>query len=113
MDLIKNLLHYFRKSPEETEGTAPEGTCPVCWGYQEYDTKIRTMFKDKQIDVNNHQDSYMKVQKFVVKYVDGIKLKKGKVESCPTCGGDHQKNKEDLPKHNKKTLKTNERTSSY
>ncbi len=86
MDLIHSIVHFLQKPKEETEGKAPEGTCPVCWGYQAYDSKLRELFKDKQIDVNNHSDSYMKVQKFMVKYVNGIRLKQGKVEECPTCG---------------------------
>lgn len=90
MDFINNLLDYFKKPEEETKNTSPEGTCPVCWGYQEYDTKIREVLKDKQIDVNNHRDSYMKVKKFVVKHVDGIKLKEGEVKSCPKCGGEKE-----------------------
>ncbi|MCG2460278.1 hypothetical protein K8352_05920 [Flavobacteriaceae bacterium F89] len=86
MDLIENIVHFFKTPKKETRGKSPEGTCPVCWGYQEYDTKIRQLFKDKQIDVNNHRDSYMKVRKFMVKYVDGIRLKQGEVHECPTCG---------------------------
>lgn len=86
MNLIMNILEFLRKPKHETEGKAPEGTCPVCWGYQEYDAKIRIMLKDKQIDVKNHKDSYMKVRKFMVKYVDGIRLKQGIIKECPTCG---------------------------
>lgn len=86
MDLIENLVHFFKKPKKETEGKTPEGTCPVCWGYQEYDHKLRQLFKDKQIDVNNHRDSYMKIQKFTVKYIDGIRLKQGEIKECPTCG---------------------------
>ena len=56
MDLVESIIQFFKKPKKETVGKSPEGTCPVCWGYQEYDTKIRQMFKDKQIDVNNHQD---------------------------------------------------------
>lgn len=85
MNLIENIVQFLRKPKTETEGKAPEGTCPVCWGYQEYDSKLRKVFKDKQIDVNNHKDSYMKVQKFMVKYVDGIRLKQGEITECPTC----------------------------
>lgn len=86
MDFIENLVSFFKKPEKETKNKSPEGTCPVCWGYQEYDSKIRKIFKDKQIDVNNHQDSYMIVKKFVVEHIDGIHLKKGKTEPCPTCG---------------------------
>ena len=85
MDFIENLVNFFKKPEKETKNQSPEGTCPVCWGYQEYDSKIRKIFKDKQIDVNNHQDSYMLVKKFVVKYIDGIHLKEGETEACPTC----------------------------
>lgn len=85
MNLFENIVEFLRKPKKETEDMSPEGTCPVCWGYQEYDSKIRKLFKDKQIDVNNHSDSYMKVQKFMVKYVDGIRLKQGKVEECSKC----------------------------
>lgn len=90
MNIIENIVAFLQKPKEETENMSPEGTCPVCWGYQEYDAKIRQLFKDKQIDVNNHSDSYMKVQKFMVKYVDGIRLKQGKVEECPTCSKERQ-----------------------
>ena len=94
MDLVENLVQFFKKPRKETEGKSPEGTCPVCWGYQEYDAKIRQLFKDKQIDVNHHQDSYMKVGKFMVKYVDGIRLKQGLIHECPTCGYSKEKNAE-------------------
>ena len=86
MDFIENLVNHFKKPEKETENHAPEGTCAVCWGYQEYDSKIRKIFKDKQIDVNNHKDRYMIVQKFVLEHIDGMHLKKGKIEICPTCG---------------------------
>lgn len=86
MDIIENLVHFFQKKKEETKGNTPEGTCSVCWGYQEYDHKIRQLFKDKQIDVNNHRDSYMQIQEFMVKHIDGIQLKQGEIKECPTCG---------------------------
>jgi len=85
MDIIENIIHFLKKPKEETEGKSPEGTCPVCWGYQEYDHKIRQLFKDKQIEVNGHRYKYMKIQKFMVKYIDGIHLKQGETEECPTC----------------------------
>ncbi len=94
MDFIENLVHFFSKPKEETEGKSPEGTCPVCWGYQEYDHKIRRLFKDKQIDVNNHRDQYMKVQKFMVEHIDGIRLKQGKIKECPNCGHKEKSDKD-------------------
>ncbi len=86
MDIVNAILTYIRKPKEETQETAPEGLCALCWGYQEYDGKIRTLLKDKQIDVNNHKDSYMLIQKFVKRNIEGIKLKEDEVKTCPTCG---------------------------
>ena len=86
MDIIENLISYFRKPKSTNTGNAPEGVCPNCWGKQEYDNVIREMFEDKQIDVNNHQESYAFIQKFVVEKIDGIRLKKGSSSfECPTC----------------------------
>ena len=48
--------------------------------------KIRKLYKGKQIDVNNHRDSYMRIQDFIIENIDGIKLKEGKVFVCPACG---------------------------
>jgi hypothetical protein len=90
MDIIENIIKHFRKPKEEQKEKAPEGVCALCWGRQEYDHKIRTLFKDKQVDVNNHKASYMLVQGFVKKNIDGIKLKEGKTETCPTCGDRHE-----------------------
>lgn len=86
MDFIDHLLDYFRKPKSETKNTSPEGTCPVCWGRQEYDGKVRQLFQDKQIDVNHHADSYIKSKKFVVEHIDGKHLKKGEISECPECG---------------------------
>lgn len=79
------LVNFFKKPHEQTKDKTPEGLCPNCWGHNEYDGKIRKLFKDKQIDVNNHKDSYQLIQDFVVKHIDGIRLKKSET-SCPTCG---------------------------
>lgn len=91
MDFFEHLLDFFDKPKEETENTVPEGVCPLCWGYQEYDHKIRTLFEDNQIDVLHHQKKYTLVRKFVKEHIDGIRLKKGKDETCPTCGREYDK----------------------
>jgi len=84
--MIKQLIAFFKKPKSETKDQVPEGMCPNCWGKQEYDGQIRELYKDKQIDVNNHEENYAFIQKFVVKHVDGIRLKKGKNSlDCPTC----------------------------
>lgn len=85
MNLIENLVDFFKKPEKETEDATPQGLCPVCWGYQEYDKKIRKLYKDKQVDVINHKASFMLIQNFVVQNIDGIKIKEGAVLACPTC----------------------------
>ena len=86
MDIIKNIADFFGQPKHETEGKTPEGLCPICWGHQEYDQKIRTLYKDKQVDVNNHADSYMLIQGFIKENINGIKLREGETQECPTCG---------------------------
>lgn len=84
--MINTLLSFFKKPKEETQGNAPAGYCPNCWGSQEYDNEIRELYKDKQVDVNNHEANYAFIQDFVVNRIDGIKLKRGNNSlECPTC----------------------------
>lgn len=85
MDVVKSVLDFFEKHEHASPETAPEGLCPVCWGYQQYDEKIRSLFKEKQIDVNNHQAKYLIVQDFLKKHIEGIHIRQGKVETCPQC----------------------------
>lgn len=92
MEILESLINFFSKPQDETMAETPEGVCPLCWGHQEYDHKIRQLFKDKQLDVNNHKKRYMIVQQFVKENIDGIKLKKGKTIECPTCGNEHEQN---------------------
>ncbi len=51
--MIDALIQFFKKPQDKTKGQVPEGLCPNCWGSQEYDSVIRKMYFDKQIDVNN------------------------------------------------------------
>lgn len=86
MDFIETLASFFSKPKVETENQVPVGACPVCWGESEYDGEIRQLYKDKQIDVNNHQANHAFIQDFVVNHVDGIRLRK--MENgyqCPKC----------------------------
>lgn len=85
MDIIDNIVHYFKSDNEKENETSPEGTCPVCWGFQQYDGKIRTLLKDRQKDINNHEDNYMIIQDFMKHNIDEIKLKQGIVTDCPKC----------------------------
>ena len=77
MDLTNTLVNFFKKPKEQTSSNAPEGYCPNCWGSQEYDNQVRELYKDKQIDVNNKDANHAFIQDFVIKKLDGIKLKKG------------------------------------
>jgi len=90
--MIEKLIAFFSRSKAETEHEAPEGYCPNCWGTQEYDDQIREMYRDKQIDVNNHQSNYAFIQDFIVTHIDGIRLKKGASSlECPTCKVKYEK----------------------
>ncbi len=84
--MIEELINFFKQPSETTKTETPDGLCPSCWGYQEYDDKIRELYKDKQIDVNNHKANYSFVKEFIITHVDGIKLVKGNNSlECPTC----------------------------
>ena len=84
--MIEKLINFFKKPKNDTEGQVPEGFCPNCWGSQEYDNMIREMYKDRQIDVNNHQANHAFIQDFIVNKINGIHLKKGNNSfDCPTC----------------------------
>lgn len=85
MDIIDNITDYFKDENNNKEASSPEGTCPVCWGHQNYDGKIKEILEDKQIDINNHKDSYMVIQDFMKQNIDGVKLKEGITKDCPTC----------------------------
>ena len=73
MNLVDSIVNYIKGKGEKTE--APVGVCPICWGHQEYDNKIRDIIVDRQIDINAGRENYGFIQDFVVKHIDGIKLK--------------------------------------
>ena len=84
--MVENLIRFFKQSPEKTKNKVPEGLCPNCWGEQEFDNVIRDMYKDKQIDVNNHKENHAFIQEFVVNRLNGIHFIKGDNSlQCPTC----------------------------
>lgn len=88
MGYIHRSLNLFRLKPKvEPVNALNIESCAFCWGYQEYNGRTRLMPKDKQIDVKNHRDKYVKVGKFMVEHVDGFKNKKRIIERCPQCGG--------------------------
>ncbi len=84
--MIEQLIKFFKKPKEETKDNPPKNYCPNCWGEQEYDNQVRELYKDHQIDVNNHSANYAFIQDFVVTHLNGIHLKKGNTSlECPTC----------------------------
>jgi hypothetical protein len=84
--MIEELIAFFKRPQEETKNKAPKGYCPNCWGKQEYDKQIRELYRDKQVEVNNHEANYAFIQDFIVTYLDGIHLKRGNNGlECPTC----------------------------
>jgi hypothetical protein len=86
MSLYDSVMHYFSKKEKGEQVITPEGICPNCWGEQDYDGKFRTLFKDRQIDVNNHEENYAFIQNYIVNHVNGIHLKKDASGfSCPVC----------------------------
>lgn len=85
MDIVNTIVEFFKKPEKETVNSSPEQFCSLCWGKQEYDGKIRQLYKDKQIDVDNHKDSYMLVQKFVKENIDGYQTRAGVIHVCPDC----------------------------
>ncbi len=87
MDIINKIIDHVNEPETETTYAAPEGLCPICWGIQEYDGKIRILVKDNQIDINNHQTKDMILKAFVKEHIDGIKLQEKEIQSCPTCSG--------------------------
>lgn len=90
MDIIDQILEFYKKPEEETKNASPEGVCPVCWGYQEYDKKIRKIFKDDQIDVINHRKKFTKIRKFLMEHIDGIQIKEPETLNCPKCASEQQ-----------------------
>ena len=84
--MIEKLIAFFKKTAQATNNETPEGVCPNCWGNQEYDSVIRELYQDHQIDVNNGQANHNFIQNVVVNKIEGIKLKKGNNGLvCPTC----------------------------
>ena len=64
--IIENIKTYFSKKDkgEETK-SAPEGTCPICWGHNEWDGQYYKVIKDKHLKPG--EDIY---ESFISKIVD-------------------------------------------
>jgi len=93
MNIIEKIIEHLNKPQEETKNTAPEGLCSVCWGFQEYDQKIRVLVNDRQIEISNHQTNDMILRAFVKEHISGIHLQEGEVHTCPSCSADYSSTK--------------------
>jgi hypothetical protein len=72
----------------DKETLLANNVCPNCWGKQEYDGRFVEAARDRQIDINNKDNTSTRafIQNFMSKYVDGISLRKeGDRRICPAC----------------------------
>ncbi len=59
---------------------------PNAWGHQHYNGEYLKIKVDRQVDVNNHLDRYGTLRGFVVRHIEGIKLKgKDRIDICDNC----------------------------
>ena len=89
MGIVRLFMSMFRKKQvhNATENVDMiDGHCPMCWGFNEYDHKLRKAVEDKFIDVKNHKATYIKSVGLAKNYIDGKKKKKLKTIACPKCG---------------------------
>ncbi|MFK8038990.1 MAG: hypothetical protein AB8B74_11915 [Crocinitomicaceae bacterium] len=48
MSILENISNYFNsKSTGESSDQNPKGTCPTCWGHNEWDGKFYDIVKDE------------------------------------------------------------------
>lgn len=86
MDVVEQIISFLKKKNGGEEIISPEDLCPNCWGSQEYGDVVRKLEKDFQLEVNRGSGKYDFIKEFVVKHVDGIRLK-NKVDGlqCEAC----------------------------
>lgn len=78
MAIIADFLAYFKNAVPEEQKLSEGETCSLCWGFQAFDEKVREIPKRKDIDVKNHKDKYMKLQRFMVEHIEGVKTRKSR-----------------------------------
>lgn len=84
VDFFKRLFRSKKTKIDDSDLITDH--CPMCWGFNEYDHKVRKAVEDKYIDVKNHRTDYIKSQGFVKTHIDGKRKKKLKTVICPKCG---------------------------
>lgn len=59
---------------------------PNAWGHQRYEGKYLKVIVDKQRDVNNKLQSYGTLRDWVIRHIEGVKLKgKSEIDYCRNC----------------------------
>lgn len=59
---------------------------PNAWGHQRYSGEYLRISVDNQKDVNNNFSSYGTLRNFVIRHIEGIRMKnKMKVDYCNHC----------------------------
>ena len=59
---------------------------PNSWGHQRYEEKYFKVVVDKQRDVNNNLSRYGTLRDFVIRNIEGIRLKgKSDIDFCKNC----------------------------
>ncbi len=82
INIIKNTLEEFSSSTE-IKSDMINNAISIGSGLLAKKNNCRIM--DRQIDINNHKESYMVIEDFVKHHIDGIKLKKAITSDCPNC----------------------------
>ncbi|MFT5827362.1 MAG: hypothetical protein ACI9AB_000308 [Urechidicola sp.] len=82
--LLDKINAYFtKKSKEEETGPAPEGMCPNCWGYTEWDGNYYTEIKDRHILPNTSE--FNSFVKNIADKVDSEVHRHGTKYVCESC----------------------------
>ncbi len=79
-----NIKNYFsKKERKEETGKSPEGMCPTCWGFNEWDNKQYEVIRDKHLTPGGDlYDSF--ISKIVDKHVNTTHKHENKY-ICTTC----------------------------
>lgn len=86
MNLVANILSFFKKNKSFNPDESPKGLCPNCWGRQEYGGKFYEAIKNYDADINTDNPYKGWVQEYADKHLTGIYLHAVKDRfECPNC----------------------------
>ena len=84
MKYFEKIKAFLTGIPKAKE--APEGTCPNCWGRQEYGGNFFDTVHQEQIDLNNIDSKKGWINAYAAKHFEGIELQTaGDGFVCPSC----------------------------